>query len=1299
MATPYDAFSDPITDGQGSAAHDPYAAFSDVVGGLDFDQPDDVVRAKIARLSGPERERALAQWADRFVSRERKAGGIGLILDDTARTLARGTFVGPYLDEFTAGTQKALQTVSGGLLGSDYDEALAYQRARDRSVDKEYPVASVVGQLAGGVAGGAAALRSAAGLSGVEQAGRALVGGPIAALRPAQTMRGNIAQAAGVGGLYGAVAGFGNAEGGDGDVLDQAGGRIGGAATGAAIGSVVGAALPPAITAGTWAAGKVSDVVSPQVARYSQQLSNVLAEAGVIRGERPPTSLSAAAVATPPVPPITGAEAAADQIIANQLSRAGVSIQDLRQRVADVQSARRFNANSYAEDVVAPVDLDLALQRLGSSVARQQPEAGNRARQFIGARQTGLTPADGLPEDTGLATRATLSRPDPDARPMGQYERVKDALKRALSIEDYASHGHAATAYRTEQEIVSRARAEADHLYGAANQAAEGVDLQPTIKPVVQAWLERAKDEPRTIRSEIRKAIGELRTERGLVGTLDRFDKAKQVLDDHVDKLYLSGDKYLGGLIKTLKNDLLTAVDGIETNDVGRLYANARREFSSGMDMRNALQLGRDVFRENSEIAVDQFRQLATPGEQKLFRLGLLDGFEQNIGRQKRTTNITQIFESPRIQELLEAVIPRSRNVGAEFANRPERFGRYLDTERAMVTTRDEVLGNSKTAQRMADDRQLNSMVGMIEQIKSTPSLTALGIKAFENTLARFFGFREDTAAEIARKLFTVGGGPRDRLLTALEARLGPNRAAQFERIMMEQQRKLVQAVPAPSTAGHSPPDDTPPTPPRPPETPAQRPPGMMRLGGPAPAAEPTVVERGQIVPLATYSDGSTRPAVPGLIMGPVESFQRLLANGYQAGTNDVQGVQDAFNVSGAAGTGGIAASRLVEPAGRGLGMFWGPKAAAEGTRPPGPVRAGSPASYQKLREVDAPVTPQGDAKTLGEAIGRVKSATTVLSDIVNLGANADAYPVLARLPVELETNASGGNKNAFFYRRGGGFGGETDRIIYNPRVHMSEGEDAAKRQLYEAIQTAIMHQESLGTPGRRHPSVPLPTNSPSGHPGVEQMLGLKEHLGDIVRMRNAGVSDLDIRAVLTQRLPHNTLAIEEALKYDTPALQRMLAVAEPGAGPLHSKEAFRLKVRAGEDPKAGPRFGKLDQRVYDRGMDARDTVAETSIPNVVRRDGAERQMAMDLGDVARLEQPYATEQKGGPLPRLFPFMWNQPARPLPRSTLQASGAPMGLADVALGARVPSEADEPSHHSTMQPRRENGQFRKATRQK
>jgi len=404
----------------------------------------------------------------------------------------------------------------------------------------------------------------------------------------------------------------------------------------------------------------------------------------------------------------------------------------------------------------------------------------------------------------------------PDEPPMGQFERVKDALKRALLIRDEDFHGHAGSAYRTEQAIISSARAESKTLYGDAYKAGEKIDIRPIIEPVIQKWRATAAGEIKPVRELMNEVIDIFHNLAGPVPDIRRFDRAKQWVDGKIEKLRKSAegrDRFTAGELRQFKNEMLDVVDAIKTNDLGAKYALARGAFSSNMEMRDALRLGRDVFKEGSEIATDHFRSLATAGEQKLFRLGLLDSFEQHMGRQKRTADVTQVFDNPRIQEILEAVIPRAmtatgkvKTKGGEpvpFANRPERLGRYIDTEKSFVTTRNEVLGNSATAKRIQDDQALNTLSAMVDRVRANPSYINLALDLTARAVNKVFGYRADTAAAMARQLFTADPAQRQRVLDRVAARYGRDRLQMFLDIVEQQQAAL--ATTGATAAGRAP--------------------------------------------------------------------------------------------------------------------------------------------------------------------------------------------------------------------------------------------------------------------------------------------------------------------------------------------------------------------------------------------------------------------------------------------------------------------------------------------------------------
>ena len=143
---------------------------------------------------------------------------------------------------------------------------------------------------------------------------------------------------------------------------------------------------------------------------------------------------------------------------------------------------------------------------------------------------------------------------------------------------------------------------------------------------------------------------------------------------------------------------------------------------------------------------------------------------------------MTLLFQQRRVQELMEEAIPKSKGAKAEFSNRPERFGEYMRRQGRMVETRDEVLGNSKTTQRAGDDLQVaGSMLGqMVNRWRSSPSLANMAIEAVAEGWKRIFGFRDDVALALAKRLTATDPAERARVLAAVQARMGKDRFGQL---------------------------------------------------------------------------------------------------------------------------------------------------------------------------------------------------------------------------------------------------------------------------------------------------------------------------------------------------------------------------------------------------------------------------------------------------------------------------------------------------------------------------------------
>jgi hypothetical protein len=661
--------------------------------------------------------------------------------------LGQGALMG-WGDEVTA----KLRSIANG---ESYERALADERSKVKAFRKENPKAALAAELGGGF------LTPGLGLAA-------------GAIKPAASFLGRAVQGAGIGSAIGSVAGAGAAEGD----------RLEGAKSGAAFGAMVGPAAPIVGSLVGGAVNKLTDVAGPTLARLGARVAGSDAPAA----------------------------RAADFIMKRDMKAAGDTPAALRQRFADADRARTFHGGvdaANASEAASPLmlaDVSPSLQRLAGSAARASPEAGARAEAVIGARQTGVAPpnakAAGMADEAGLTTvnplapRAVGSTLDD---PAGQHERIRTALQRAYTLADKEHHGFAENAYRTEQEMLKALKANADKLYGEARAAAQGQDIRGAIEPVITKLAKEAEAAPIGEAGLMRKMLRQFTTGDGnLVTTLDGLDKAKRQVDRLVDRARTAGDKTAASILTDAKNQILAQVDAISAKEVGKKYAAARGYFSSEKERQEAIEWGRNALRAESNATSDQFAAF-NADQQKLARLGILEGLERASADKKRAADLTGLFDTARVQNLLRETVPRAKGSGP-YSVQPERFGDYIANEKAMVGTRDKVLGNSATAGRLADDERLTrqTLSQMFDRFKQgNLGVVPMALEAVSVGLTKIFGFREDVAQELGRRLFTARPAERDRILARLEAQWGSDKIGAFTRFLDQASTAGAVALPA----------------------------------------------------------------------------------------------------------------------------------------------------------------------------------------------------------------------------------------------------------------------------------------------------------------------------------------------------------------------------------------------------------------------------------------------------------------------------------------------------------------------
>lgn len=550
-------------------------------------------------------------------------------------------------------------------------------------------------------------------------------GGPlIGRLAPARTLAGRVGQGVAVSVPLGNTERFTRGEGSFSERADEA---VSG--TGLDIG--LGAAFPVAGSLVTRGAGAAQQYLNPTLTRLRH-----------------------------------GPEEAADEILAQRIAREGSSPAQKRLDLQRGQAqAARMGSNSNATLPEAIADTSDDMQRLTGSLYRQGGEAGNFVRDTLNRRQRG-------PENAFAP--AASSAPD------GQQARIMDATERALLVRT------ADSARRTERQIQAEQAREGRALYQRAYENSDEFDLSPAITAlglVIQQY-------PRPVAARLERARnlflrpGSPRNQPFWVDNIRRFDAAKKSLDDMIEAAQRQGQNNLARELTGFKDGLLRQVHGVdEAGNATRnlAYQEARQAWGTAAENREAIELGRAALRERSEISVDQYREL-TRGQQQLFRIGFLESLRNALGTKRPGNDVTQLFQQQRVRDLMGEIIPTPQGRNAVFADRPQRYGDLLRREGRMVQTRNAALGNSMTQRNQVDDMTFtgDALASMWNRFRSAPSMFNMGVEAIGVGIQRVFGYRQDVALALARRLLETDPTTRNQILRRLNQRGGPNVFARF---------------------------------------------------------------------------------------------------------------------------------------------------------------------------------------------------------------------------------------------------------------------------------------------------------------------------------------------------------------------------------------------------------------------------------------------------------------------------------------------------------------------------------------
>lgn len=393
----------------------------------------------------PMKQRALDQ-----VSAERKASPMMTAVDDTVRNLARGTGIGSFLDEANAATASILPEMLGG---RPYDEALAYQRAKNELADKESTVVGKLPVIGDVTVGGLTKL--AGGIASAPVT-------PMARVFQGATLAPRVGNAALTGAGYGALYGAGEGEG----MAD----RATDAAMGAAIGGTIGAAAPlvaSGVSNTVAAARNRMSPIAPEVAGYDRNAVNRLTRVAKDSG----VDLQAARANGPEgmLADANGAFRDVTEVIAQQPGRQRQVVQTaLEQRAEGAPQRIRTALNS---SLGAPVDLRAMEQAIRQQYNKQ---AAPFYRQFyqtqIPVDQNLVGILQAVPDDVWPRVNRMMRMERVDPNNVMNTGHGIDLIKRSLDDSARAA-GRGTNEERLYSNLARDLREHVDNLLSPGNPA------------------------------------------------------------------------------------------------------------------------------------------------------------------------------------------------------------------------------------------------------------------------------------------------------------------------------------------------------------------------------------------------------------------------------------------------------------------------------------------------------------------------------------------------------------------------------------------------------------------------------------------------------------------------------------------------------------------------------------------------------------------------------------------------------------------------------------------------------------
>lgn len=384
-------------------------------------------------------------------------------------------------------------------------------------------------------------------------------------------------------------------------------------------------------------------------------------------------------------------------------------------------------AGAVASGVTAPIFANLRARVnpegfANSQIARAVSESGQTPQQLGQAVADGnaagqpFTLADAM-GNSGQRMLSTVTRAPGqgrtdavnflEARQAGQGRRVGNALSEGFDAPQ--------TAAQTEARLTAARDTAADAEYGAVRNDAQPVDVSNVVNHIDQQVTPFGVPHDRIAPDGITGRLlayrrmlsgGETELDGSAAGGLNDFAAAQRVrqeLSDEIQSARQSGSgnkaRLLGGVLRQLDTSLENSSNG---------FRQANANFSRASRDIDAIDAGRTAAtRGRTEDTIPAFQALPATG-QAAFRAGYADPLIASTQGAAHGVNKARPFTSDAFRDEAAAMAPRA----------PQML-QNLNREQTMFETRNQALGNSKTAENLADDAAMSVNPHLIGNIIS----------------------------------------------------------------------------------------------------------------------------------------------------------------------------------------------------------------------------------------------------------------------------------------------------------------------------------------------------------------------------------------------------------------------------------------------------------------------------------------------------------------------------------------------------------------------------------------------------